>query len=138
MKISQKQASLLAREIVKLLQAKKVQRLPEITRAKIQDWADKRDEFKKKEKEMQEIMQAHENKLWAIIGIKRLETSIRTYNTVSQIIEGVEKKQIPSQQEIEDEIILKSMFDDAEDMEKFVQSIVCKYEKKLQQKISSN
>lgn len=138
MKINQKQANLLAKEIVKRLQAKKVQRLPEIAKARIENFVNNREELKKKEQAASAAREAYEDKFWAITGLKRGETNARPYHTSKQIIEAMEKKQIPSQQEIEDEIILKSMFANPEDMEKFVQSIVSKYEKKLQQKVTAN
>jgi len=82
-----------------------------------------------------EEINKHEGSLFKITGkINRLYGS----DTLQTMIDKVEEKNIPSVSEIEDEILLKSMFKSEEDMETFVNGIVKKYEKKLQNKVLAN
>ena len=135
MKVSQKQASLLADEIVRQLKAKKVHRCPEQVRDQLKEFLKKRDELMSLEKQAEENRRKFEGGLYKIVG---KGTRIESYWGIEKIIEKLEEKNIPSSREIENEIILKSMFKNEDDMETFVNSIVKKYEKKLQQKILSH
>lgn len=135
MKISQKQANLLAKEIVRQLKAKKVQKVPDHIKSQLESFQRKRKQLIDKKDQVQEEIKTLDLTLVKIIG---KGTSISAYHTLSQMIEKLEEKAIPREQEIEDKIILKSMFKSEEDMETFVNSIVKEYEKKLQSKVLQN
>lgn len=135
MKISQKQASLLAQEIVRQLKAKKVDKISPELKQRLIKFCEERDAMNEQKEKMQELIYKHENSIKKIIG-----NNVRVYgsDTLSRMIEQIEAKNIPSVSSIEDEIILKSMFKSDDDMETFVNSIVKKYEKRLQAKVLSN
>lgn len=135
MKISQKQAGLLAREIYKQLEAKKAFKVSDTLKAQIQKFCEVRSALWKKKNDAQEEVNRHEMTLRKIIGnVDHVYGS----DSLSRIIEKVEQKNIPKIQEIEDEIILKSMFANEDDMQAFVKTIVDKYSKKLQSKVLAN
>lgn len=135
MKISQRQAQLLAKEIVNQLKAKKVQKVPEPVKEQLKQFLEKRRQLVNEKADVQEKINRHDGTLPKIIGGAR---GIHASSTFSQMIERMEEKNIPTTQQIEDEILLKSMFKSEEDMETFVNSIVKKYEKRLQNKVLSN
>jgi predicted transcriptional regulator len=135
MKLSQKQASLLAKEIVKRLNDKKSFKVSETLKAQIKKYCDKRAELWRKKAEVQEEINRHEMTLKNIIGNV---PNVYGSDSMSRIIEKVEEKNVPSVSVIEDEIILKSMFESEDDMKKFVDSIVDKYAKKIQSKVVAN
>jgi hypothetical protein len=135
MKISQKQAFLLAKEIVRQLKEKKAQKCPDHIRKGVEQFVSKRDELTDKKQKAQDEITKHDRTLYTIVG---RSTNISAYDNVKSMIEKIEEKSIPSVSSIEDEIVLKSMFQNEEDMETFVSTIVKKYEKKLQSRILSN
>lgn len=135
MKISQKQASLLAKEIVNQLKQKKVQKCPEHLKKQLGSFLEKRKDLLNKKAEAQDEVNKHDGSLIKIVG---KGTKVYPYDSLSAMIDKIEEKAIPSTSEIEDEIILKSMFKSEDDMETFVNSIVKKYEKKLQAKVLVN
>jgi len=132
MKLSSKQANILATEIVNQLKAKKVQRVPETVKVQLKRFIEKRDSLRSKVIEAEAQVEKHDQTLKAITGNA---TDIQPYNTISKMIEKMEEKQIPKVYEVENEIILKSLFNTEEDMEKFVKNIVDKYSKKLQKNL---
>lgn len=135
MKISQKQAQLLAREIINQLKAKKIERVPSAIKNQINDFVEKRKELVKKKDAVQLEINNHDVILYKITGkIDRVYGG----DSAAQIVQKLEEKFVPKQQDIEDEIILKSMFANEDDMQKFVDTIVAKHSKKLQSKILSN
>lgn len=135
MKISQKQASILAKEIVNQLKSKKMDRVPANIKSQIEVFVVKRRELVMKNDAVQNEINKHDLDLRKITGnIEKIYTSDGTI----EICKKLEEKYIPKQQEIEDEIILKAMFANEDDMQKFVEAIVSKHSKKLQSKILSN
>lgn len=127
MKISQKQASLLAGEVLRQLKKANTFEVPAHTVAKLEDWKDKAnalllicknadDAYKRHESELKKITNNHHN--------------IYGNCTVNQMVERLQQKETPSLSSIEDKIILESMFASEDDMEKFVASIVKKFTKK--------
>jgi hypothetical protein len=135
MKISSKQANLLAKEVVNQLKAKKVQKVSAAVKEQLNQFVDKRRELYNKKADAQEEINKHEQSLKKIVGNVR---GIYGSETITQMIDKIEKKAIPSVSEIEDEIILKSMFNSEDDLTSFINAIVKKYEKKLQVKVASN
>lgn len=135
MKISQKQALLLAKEVVNQLKAMKVQKVPDTFRQKLKQWMDKRNQLMTAEKEAEEARRKYETTLKNLTG---RNVYCEAYWSIDKIIEKIEEKNIPSVSEIEDEIILKSIFNDKNDMQSFISQIVKKYEKKVQNKIIAN
>lgn len=136
MKISQKQAALLAREIVSQLKAKKAQKISDELMGRLKAYTEKYSELKSKEQSARDSVIKHEGTLYGIIG--KMKDRIYGSDTLNQMIEKVEAKTLPTVSEIEDEIILKSMFQSEDDMQKFVDGIVSKYTKKLQSKVLQN
>lgn len=127
MKLSQKQAQLLAAEVLKALKRQGVASVPELTIAKLRQWKEERDELIKAEKEAEEDTRRHESKLQLITGKNK---NIRPYQSVSDIVEKMKEGNTPSLQEIEDKIVLKAMFTTEEDLQTFVQAIVREFSKK--------
>lgn len=135
MKVSQKQATLLAKEIFRQLEAKKTGRLSDLTKAKLDEFVSQRETLEAKVNAAKKELEKHENTITKIIGNIR---GVYGSDSLAYLIKKTEQANMPSIQAIEDEIILKSMFNNEEDMEKFVKSIVDHYSKKLQNKILSN
>ena len=135
MKISQRQASLLAREIVSQLEGKNAFKIGDGQKKQIESFLNKRKALIQKKAEAQDNINRHDGTLVSVVG---KGTKINPYDNLQEMVKKMEQKQIPSASEIEDEIILKSMFKSSEDLETFIQSIVKKYEKKLQSKALSN
>ena len=135
MKISQKQAELLAKRVVAKLKSKKSNRVSDLTKAKIETFVEKRRELQRINDEAQQELNKHDNSLWKIIGNIR---HVYAYDSVSKIVEKVEQKLIPSEQDVADEIILNAMFTEQGDLEKFLETVSKKFEAKLQNKIATN
>lgn len=135
MKISQKQANLLAREIVSKLKEKKVQKASDSLIAQVKKFTDVRMALNKKKAAVVEEINRHDATLRKIVGNL---PNLYACDSVNKIIEKVEEKNMPRVQEIEDEIILKAMFKSEDDLETFVNAIVKKYEKKLSHRILVN
>ncbi len=136
MKISQKQAGLLAREIISQLKSKKAQKISDEMKDKLKVYMEKRNDLKKKEEDARELVLKHEGTLYGIIG--KMNERVYGSDTLTQIIAKVEAKTLPTVSEIKDKIILKSMFQSEDDMQKFVDGIIGEYTKKLQSKILQN
>ncbi len=133
MKVSQKQANLLAKEVVKQLKAIRPHRVPEKTKAEIREWKQKRDELKKQCDAAEAALEKHDNLIESICG-----ADVCGHWNMSQIISKMEEKNIPKVSEVEDEIILSAMFKNDGDMQSFISGIIKKYQKTLQQKIVAN
>jgi hypothetical protein len=135
MKLSSKQANLLAKEIVRQLELKNSFKMSEAEKQPIKKFFDKRAELQQVKDKAQEAINTHDRTFSTLVGNKRGYYVSDGYN---KIIEQLEKKSVPAINEIEDEIILKSMFANPDDLQKFVDSIVLKYSKKLKLKAASN
>lgn len=127
MKISQKQASLLAGEVLRQLKKANTFEVPAHTVAKLEDWKDKADALLLSCKKADDAYSKHEAELKKITNNY---PNIYGSNTVSQMVEKLRQREVPSLSSIEDKIILESMFASEDDMEKFVASIVKKFTKK--------
>lgn len=127
MKISQKQAGLLATEIINQLKKQKTHRVSESTKAKLQEFKEKRGELLHAKDAAAEVLNRHDQSLRVITG--KLTRS-GAYSSIKEIVEDIENAAIPKHSEVEDKIILQSMFTNPEDLEAFVQKIVKEYSKK--------
>ena len=135
MKISQKQAGLLAKQVVAKLNAKKSFKVSEAMRLKIRDFVETRKELVSAKNDAQEAINRHDKTLGAITGAVR---NLYHYDSQAAIIEKIEKKNVPSVDEICDEIILNAMFTSEDDLQSFVEKITKKFEKSLQTKMLNN
>ena len=135
MKISQKQAGLLAKQVVAKLNAKKSFKVSEAMRLKIRDFVETRKELVSAKNDAQEAINRHDKTLGAITGAVR---NLYPYDIQAAIIEKIEKKNVPSVDEICDEIILNAMFTSEDDLQSFVEKITKKFEKSLQTKMLNN
>jgi hypothetical protein len=135
MKISQKQASLLSRQVIAKLKSKKSFKVSDLMKAKIKDFVETRKELIKAKNDAQEAINRHDRSLGAITGDVR---NLYHYDSQSAIIEKMEKKNVPSEEEVCDEIILNAMFANDEDLTSFIEKIAKKFEKNLQAKVVSN
>ena len=133
MKISQKQANLLAIEIFKQLKQKKVSKVSDEMKKKLVAYIEKREALKKKDQAISEEIRKHEQTLFGIVG--KLEERIYNSDTITQMLSKVEAKNMPSVSDIENEIILNAMFADDSDLQAFMDKIISKYEKKNSNKL---
>jgi hypothetical protein len=129
MKLSQKQAELLAAEIRQRLMDSEVCTVPALLRAKIEKFKEERDVLIEKKDFAEKAIEAHDKKLWGLVG-KENTKKIRCYWDADNIIDELEKINIPSKEAIEGRIILKAMFVSAEEMDKFVNDLVKEFSKK--------
>lgn len=129
MKLSQKQAELLAGEIRQRLIDQNVNAIAPILRAKIEKFKEDRDALIELKNKAEAAIDAHDKKLATIIGKDNLG-KIRKYWDADNIIEELEKANIPSLDAIEGKIILKAMFVSADEMDKFVNDLVKEFSKK--------
>lgn len=135
MKVSQKQASLLAKEVVRQLKEKKSGKVSETIKSQLRSFLEKRSSLNSKINEARNELNKHDATITSIVG---RGTSIGGYETFGVIIEKLEQKNIPKVSEIEDEIILKSMFASEDDLHSFIEGIVKKHSSKLQSKVVLN
>lgn len=134
MKISQKQASLLAKEVQKKLKSIKVNRVSEEFKAKLREWKSKRETLKKACDDAEAALEKHDERVEQICG----GVDVCGHWSITQIINKVEEREVPKLSEIEDEIILNAMFSNDEDLKTFIDKIAKKLEKKTRNKILSN
>lgn len=134
MKISQKQAELLAGEILKTLKKENVGEASPIVVARIEEFVEKRESLLKACKVADDAYERHTKSLNKICpGIKRLYDG----DSMDEIVRKVKESKIPSLEEIQNKIILRAMFASSEDLEAFVQSIVKEYTKKASKQSAS-
>lgn len=129
MKLSQKQAQLLASEIRQRLIDSGVNSISPLLRAKIEKFKEERNALIEKKDQAEEAIDVHDKKLAALVG-KDNTGKIRRYWDADNIIEELEKTNNPSLETIEGRIILKAMFTSAEEMDKFVNDLVKEFSKK--------
>lgn len=127
MKISQKQASILAAEIHKKLTDNSTF-VSELKKQQVKQFLDKREKLVEAKERAQEAISAHDGHFKGIVGKYTHKAS--PYHDYERIIQELENINTPNLDEIEDRIILKAMFANADDMEKFVESIVKEFAKK--------
>ncbi len=135
MKVSQKQAQLLAKEIVTQLKQQNVGEVSEEVKKSVIAWKKRYNELAVLEQKAREETRKFEGTFKKAIGSNK---NIRSYHTVDEILKHLKEGNTPSLSEIEDEIILKSMFSDEADMQKFIESVIARYEKKEQRKTQLN
>jgi hypothetical protein len=132
MKISQKQAQLLATQVVEELKKKKTHRVPDQIKSKLREFMTVREDLLNAEKKAEQIRRSHDSKLKEIVGN---QVRAEPYWTFSKIVEAIEEKNIPKVSDVQDQIVLQAMFKSDVDMETFIASIVKKFEKKLNNRI---
>lgn len=129
MKISQKQAHLLAKEVHSRLVKQSRTVVPEATIQKVRAYKEKRRELDSAVRAAQDELNKHDATLKTVVGASNLN-KIYTSDTIEQIIEKLKERAVPRVDEIEDKIILKAMFASEDDMETFVEKIVKDFTKK--------
>jgi hypothetical protein len=127
MKISQKQAELLAKEIHDRLKRQRVGEVSELTKAKLAAFKDKRQELADVINKAKDELNKHDATFGKITGNVK---GIYGGSTMQEIIDKLKSSNLPSVHEICDKIILKSMFASTDDMENFVETIVKDFTKK--------
>lgn len=137
MKISQKQASLLAREVLNQLTRLKTGEVHAQLLDRIKTFREKRDELKQVCDAHNSALRKHEGTWKSLVGLTATDR-IFYGDTLEEITKKLRERQVPSLQRIEDEIILGAMFASDEDMESFVNKIVKKFDKKTKSKVLSN
>lgn len=127
MKISQKQANLLAKEVAHKLKKNNVGEVPEFMVQKIREFKEKQNQLKSVVDRADQALDRHEAKFNDLVGnIRGLYAS----DSPARIIQKIKEGDLPNVSEIEDKIILKSMFANDTDMETFIAAIVKKFTKK--------
>ncbi len=129
MKISPKQANLLAKEIFNQLKTLNIWTASPMLVAKVQNFKIERDKLVELKDKAEKAIEQHDKKLKDIIG-KKIIGNIRCYYDADNIIQKVEEANTPSIPQIEDKILLKSMFASEQDMETFVATIINDFTKK--------
>ena len=129
MRISNKQAELLAKEIFDRLKKTNVSKLSPELLSKLRAYKKQRDKLFAEKDKLEKEIQEWDKQLTGIVGKSNIN-KIRGYWDEENIIEKLEEVNTPTLQEIEDKIILKSMFTSEEDMEQFVEKLVNDFQKK--------
>lgn len=129
MKISNKQATLLAQEIFERLSKSNTFKVPAELVSKIKAFKKYRNKLQEDIKKLENELSEHDKKLPSIVG-KANSRNIRGYYDEDNILEKLEQANIPSIQQIEDKIILKAMFASEDDMESFVEKMVKEFSTK--------
>lgn len=129
MKLSAKQSGLLAAEIRQRIIESGVNSVSPILKAKIEKFKEERDALIEKKNKAEEAIDIHDKKLTAIVGKENLK-KIRKYWDVDNIIDELEKCNVPTLEEIESKIILKAMFVSADEMDNFINDLVKAFSKK--------
>lgn len=137
MKISQKQATLLAKEVLNQLRKAKVGEVPDHVISQIKKFREKRQELLAVCKVHDEALKAHEDTFKKLVGASANE---RIYfgDSVATIVEKLKERDFPKLSQIEDEIILGAMFASDDDLQSFVGKIVKKFDKKTKSKVLQN
>lgn len=137
MKINQKQATLLAKEVLNQLKKAKVGEVPDHVVSQLKKWKEKRGGLLTACKIHDEALREHDSALKKIVGSASNE---RIYSTdsVSQIVEKLKERDFPKLSQIEDDIILGAMFASDDDLQSFIGKVVKKYDKKTKSKVLQN
>jgi len=126
MKLSQRQTQLLATQIRETLLKQKVSKLSDFKKKELKEFFEKRDELVAIENAAKSAVTKHDSLLFSISGKNH---RVRGYNGYQEAVKEMESKNTPSVKDIEDKIILKSMFATDQDMDSFIESIVKEYAK---------
>lgn len=137
MKISQKQAELLAKEVLNQLKKIKVGEVPEQVIAQLKKFKEKRTELLAACKVHDEALKSHEDSFKRIVGSN---SGVRIYvsDSVSTIVEKLKERDTPTLSQIEDDIIIGAMFASDDDLQSFVNKIVKKFDKKTRSRVLQN
>lgn len=127
MKISQKQASLLAEEVFKKLKKHGIGEISEVTLLKLRAFKKRQNELKEAARMADAAVDRHNDKFESIAGTIR---GMYYSDSLPRIIQKIKEGNQPTLTEIENKIILQSMFANEMDMEQFVDSIVKVFAKK--------
>lgn len=127
MKLSQKQAALLATKVKQRLEKAGVGKISPAKAEEVRKFVANRAHFVNILKRAQDNINEYDKKFVKIVGDKLSHHS--RSEDAQMIINRLEKDLLPSLCTIEDEILLNSMFDKSEDLEKFLDSIVKKFSK---------
>lgn len=130
MKISQKQASLLAIEVFNELKKKSIGEVAPILLVKVKEYKKERNRLIEVKNVAEKAIDNHDAKLKTILG--KSANKIRGYWDEENIIEKLREANTPTLTEIEDKIILNAMFSTDEDLQTFVAGIVKKFTKRKQ------
>lgn len=124
MRISQKQADLLAQEIAARIKKESGPSyvLPSV-RAAIKSFKKQREYLYLEKDKIQKLIDSHEQTFSSVVGEKNVGR-IRPYDTEQNIISKLEQATAPNLAVIADKIILRSMFATPETMEEFVSGLV--------------
>ncbi len=137
MKISQKQAALLAREVLNTLKKQKVGEVPETVVNQLKKFKEKRQLLFDACKVSDEALREHESSLRKIVGTNGNDR-INSYDSVTQMVDKLKERDFPRVSQIEDEIILGAMFSNEDDLQSFINKIVKKFDKKTKSRVLQN
>jgi hypothetical protein len=137
MKISQKQAGLLAREVLNQLKKQKIGEVPETIIGQLKKFKEKRQQLLDACKVSDDALREHESTLRKIVGTNGNDR-INSYDSVPQMVDKLKERDFPKLSAIEDEIILGAMFSSDDDLQSFVNKIVKKFDKKTKSKVLQN
>ncbi len=137
MKISQKQASLLAKEVFNQLKKAKVGEVPEQLVNQLRKFKDKRAELLANCKVHDDALKSHDDSFRKLVGSVNNER-IYVSDSVSTMVDKIKERDFPKLSQIEDEIILGAMFANDDDLQSFVSKIVKKFDKKTKSKLLQN
>jgi hypothetical protein len=137
MKISQKQASLLAKEVLNQLKKAKVGEVPDQVVTQLKKFKEKRAELLAACKVHDEALKSHEESFKKIVGNAHNDR-IYVSDSVSTMVDKLKERDFPRLSQIEDEIILGAMFASEDDLQSFVNKIVKKFDKKTKSRILQN
>lgn len=124
MKLSQKQAELLAGEILSKLKLKNKYTVSPLKVDEVQEFVEYRDSLLSKRNEINAQLAVHDR------GFKKLvsnHSNIYASDSSAEIIRKLSEKEIPTHSQVTDKIILKSMFASSDDMEAFMDIIAAEF-----------
>lgn len=127
MKISQKQAGLLATEVLKTLKRENIGEVSPHIVGRLKVFMQKKAELRKIAEAADRAMEDHEREFKLITGNMR---NVYSHSSEKQILDQLRESKIPSLSEIEDKIILRAMFTTEESLQDFVNAIAKEYTKK--------
>lgn len=134
MKLSNNEATLLAKEVLEQLKKKNLREIPSATIQKIKAYKEKYRELEAAVKKAETNLEAHESAWEDIVGNK---SGIYASDSMPYLLKKLKESDMPALSEIRDKILLKGLFNKDEDMETFVESIVRAFTTKKKQSQSA-
>lgn len=138
MKISQKQAGLLAREVHARLLKANVGEVSADMEARIRKFVEGRNVIQKKQNELQLEMNKYEAQFFKVLPEFKNVRGVYDSDSITRMMEKAKQKETPSVSDIEDKIILNAMFASDSDMESFIDKIVGEFTKKKKKVPAAN